>query len=224
MQEMHIPGLSLAVVKDGKVIKAAGYGLANVETKTPATAETVYKTASLSKPVIAAAVMLLVQDGRVGLDDKISRYLDDSPGTWQEITIRRLLTHTSGLVRDPSDYRPYEDRRIIAVIRDAYSLPLAFQPGEKWLYSNIGYYVLAEVISRASGRLYPKVSIFCSQTYASEFFEPQFPRGLSYRSSPGSEKTCAATKVGWSAIQSHALRDRKRAYTKGQPAEICRAM
>jgi CubicO group peptidase (beta-lactamase class C family) len=84
MQEMHIPGLSLAVVKDGKVIKAAGYGLANVETKTPATAETVYKTASLSKPVIAAAVMLLVQDGRVGLDDKISRYLDDSPGTWKK--------------------------------------------------------------------------------------------------------------------------------------------
>lgn len=152
MQEMHIPGLSLAVVKDGRVIKAAGYGLANLETNTPATAQTVYKTASLSKAVIAAAIMLLVQEGRVGLDDKISKYLENAPATWEGITIRRLLTHTSGLVRDPSDYHPYEMRPIIAIISDAYSSPLAFPPGEKWLYSNIGYYVLAEVITRASGK------------------------------------------------------------------------
>jgi CubicO group peptidase (beta-lactamase class C family) len=64
MQEMHIPGLSLAVVKNGKVIKAGGYGTANVETGTAATPDTIYKTASLSKPVIAAAIMLLVQENR----------------------------------------------------------------------------------------------------------------------------------------------------------------
>jgi CubicO group peptidase (beta-lactamase class C family) len=67
MQKMHIPGLSLAVVKNGEVIKAAGCGSANLETETPAVPETVYKTASLSKQVIAAAIMLLAQDGKVSL-------------------------------------------------------------------------------------------------------------------------------------------------------------
>jgi len=156
MQQMHIPGLSLAVVKNGRVIKVAGYGIANLETGTPATPETMYKTASLSKQVIAAAIMLLVQDGKISLDDKANKYLDDPPETWSQITIRQLLTHTSGLVRDPADYHPYEDRPITAVIKDSYSLPLAFQPGEKWLYSNIGYYVLAQVITKASGEAWNK--------------------------------------------------------------------
>ena len=95
MQKMHIPGLSLAVVKNGRVIKAAGYGIANLETGTHAAPETVYKTASLSKQMIAAAIMLLVQDGKVSLDDKINKYLDDPPEAWSDITIRHLLTHTS---------------------------------------------------------------------------------------------------------------------------------
>jgi CubicO group peptidase (beta-lactamase class C family) len=151
MQKMHIPCLSLAAVKNGEVIRAAGYGIANLETGTPAAPETVYKTASLSKQVIAAAIMLLAQDGKVSLDDKINKYLDDPPEAWSHITIRHLLTHTSGLVRDPADYHPYEDRPITAVIKDSYSLPLAFQPGEKFLYSNIGYYVLAQLITKTAG-------------------------------------------------------------------------
>ena len=133
MQEMHIPGLSLAVVKNGTVIKAAGYGMANVETGTAATPDTMYKMASLSKPVIAAAIMLLAQENRITLDDRVNQYLDDPPVAWSRITIRHLLTHTSGLVRDPADYHPYEERPITAVIKDSYSLPLAFQPGDKWL-------------------------------------------------------------------------------------------
>jgi CubicO group peptidase (beta-lactamase class C family) len=115
MRELHIPGLSLAVVKEGRIIKASGYGLASLETNTPATPETVYKTASLSKPFIAAAVLLLMQEGRIGLDDHISKYLDASPETWKEITIRHLLTHTSGIVRDPSDYHPYNDQLTLNV-------------------------------------------------------------------------------------------------------------
>ena len=152
MRDLHIPGLSLAVIKDGKIIKASGYGLANVETNTPATPETVYKTASLSKPFIGAAIMLLMQEGKIGLDDKVSNYLDGSPETWKEITIRHLLTHTSGIVRDPTDYHPYTEQTVADVIRSAYPLPLSFQPGEKWLYSNVGYYVLAEIIAKVSGK------------------------------------------------------------------------
>ena len=133
-------------------MKAAGYGVANLETNTPATTQTVYKTASLSKPVIATAVMLLVQDGKISLDDNVGKYLDDAPETWKRITVRQLLTHTSGIPRDPADYEPYKEQPISAVTQSASKLPLEFQPGEKWLYSNVGYYVLAEVITAVSGK------------------------------------------------------------------------
>jgi CubicO group peptidase (beta-lactamase class C family) len=151
MQELPIPGLSLAVLKDGKVVKASGYGAANLETGTPASPETEYRIASISKQFIATAVLLLAQEGRVGLDDKAAKYLDGAPESWRQISIRQLLTHTSGIPRDPADYHPYREQPITEVIQSAYELPLSFQPGEKWLYSNVGYYVLAEVISKVSG-------------------------------------------------------------------------
>jgi D-alanyl-D-alanine carboxypeptidase len=154
MGEFRIPGLSLAVVKNGRIVKASGYGVANLETNTPATARTVYKTASLSKQFIAAAIMLLVQEGKLGLDDKASRYLDGAPETWREITVRHLLTGTSGIARDPreSDYEPYREQPITDVIKATYPIPLRFNPGEKWEYSNVGYYALAEIITRTSGK------------------------------------------------------------------------
>jgi D-alanyl-D-alanine carboxypeptidase len=152
MRDLQIPGLSVAVIKGGKIVKEKGYGLADVETKTPATPQTVYKAASLSKQFIGAAILLLAQDGKLQLDDKASKFLDTVPDTWKDITIRELLTHTSGIVRDPVDYDPYRAQPITDVIRSAHSLPLNSQPGEKWLYSNIGYYVLAQIISKVSGK------------------------------------------------------------------------
>ena len=154
MRSSGIPGLSLAVIEDGVIVKVAGFGLANVETGTAAVPGTVYKTASLSKPVLAAAIMLLVQDGKLALDDKASMYLEGSPPSWKDITVRHLLSHTSGIVRDPTEYRPYEEPDVTDIIASVYSLPLSFQPGEQWLYSNVGYYVLAEIISQSSGQLW----------------------------------------------------------------------
>jgi len=152
MQDLHIPGLSLVVLEEGRIVKASGFGMANVESDSSATPETVYKIASLSKAFIASAIMLLMQEGKIRLDDPVSKYLDGTPETWNKITIRHLLTHISGIVRDPVDYHPYEERPIAAVIKDCYSLPLAFQPGDGWLYSNIGYFLLAQVITKASGK------------------------------------------------------------------------
>ncbi len=152
IQELHLPGLSVTVLKEGKIVKSAGFGLANLETNTPADAKTVYKTASLSKPFLAAAIMLLVQDGKVALDDRAWKYLDGAPASWKEITIRQLLTHTAGIVRDPADYHPYQEQPIASVIQAVYALPLSFQPGEKLLYSNVGYYALAEIIGKVSGK------------------------------------------------------------------------
>jgi CubicO group peptidase (beta-lactamase class C family) len=151
MKSHRIPGLSLAVIKDGHLVKVAGYGLSDIETGTPAAPATVYKIASLSKPIIATAILLLAQEGRLSLSDTVPNHLPNAPNTWSNITIRHLLSHTSGLVRDPSDYHPYVEQQPIAVIESAYSLPLQSKPGEKWSYSNIGYFILAEVITRVSG-------------------------------------------------------------------------
>jgi CubicO group peptidase (beta-lactamase class C family) len=151
MQKLHIPGISLAVVKNDRIVKTAGYGFANLETRTPATPQTVYKTASLSKQFIATAILLLVQQKKIGLDDSVSKYLDDAPSSWKPITIRHLLTHTSGIPSEPPAYHPYMEQPPDEVVKATYSLPLLFRPGEKWVHSNVGYYVLAEIISNVSG-------------------------------------------------------------------------
>jgi D-alanyl-D-alanine carboxypeptidase len=152
MTRQNIPGLSVAVVKDGKIIKAAGYGVADIKLNTPAKPETVYKIASVSKQFIATAIMLLIQDRRIGLDDPISRYLEGTPATWSAITIRHLLTHTSGLVREAPGFDPFKVQTDADLIKTAYSVPLRFAPGEKWEYGNLGYYALAEALRRVSGR------------------------------------------------------------------------
>jgi D-alanyl-D-alanine carboxypeptidase len=152
MQKQHIAGLSLAVVKDGKILKAKGYGLANVETNTPATPETVYKIASISKQFLAAGIMMLAQDGKLGLDDKISKYLEGTPEAWKDITIRHLLAHTSGLVEDPPGFDPFKPQPDTDVVKSAYSTKLLFAPGEKWSYSNLGYFALGEIIHKVSGK------------------------------------------------------------------------
>jgi CubicO group peptidase (beta-lactamase class C family) len=152
MQSQNIPGLSLAVVRHGKVVKAAGYGLADRRRRTPAIPDTVYRIASVSKQFIAAGVMLLAQEGRIGVDDPIIRYVKDAPATWHRITIRHLLTHTSGLVRESPNFDPGRADSDVEIVSSTYALPLRFEPGAKWEYGNVGYSVLAELITVASGR------------------------------------------------------------------------
>jgi D-alanyl-D-alanine carboxypeptidase len=152
MQRQHVPGLSLVVIKDGKIVKSAGYGLADVRLKTPATPETVFKIGSVSKQFIATGIMLLVQDGRLALDDPINKYLEGAPPAWQGITIRHVLTHTSGIVREAPGFNPAKVQSDLDVIKTAYPLPLRFAPGEKWEYCNVGYFALAEIIRKAAGR------------------------------------------------------------------------
>ena len=152
MQRQQIPGASIAVIKDGKVIKAEGYGLANVELNVPARPETVYKIGSVSKQLIATGIMLLIQEGKINLDDRISKFLEGTPDTWKEITVRHLLTHTSGIVREAPGFDPLKIQNDADVIKTAYPLPLRFAPGEKWEYCNVGYFSLAEIIRKVSGK------------------------------------------------------------------------
>lgn len=152
MQKQHIPGVSLAIIKNGKIIKIKGYGLANVETNVPVTTETVFKIGSISKPIIAMGIMLLVEEGRISLDDKVSKYLEGTPESWKDITIRNLLSHTSGIVREAPGFNPAKIQSDIDVIKTAYPLPVNFTPGEKYEYCNVGYFSLAEIIRRVTGK------------------------------------------------------------------------
>jgi D-alanyl-D-alanine carboxypeptidase len=152
MQRQHVPGVSVVVIKDQKIIKTAGYGLANIELNVPATAETVYKIGSVSKQFIATGIMLLVQEGKISIDDPVSKFLEGTPDTWKSITIRHFLTHTSGVVREGPGFDPLKIQNDADVIKSAYPLPLRFTPGEKYEYCNVGYFSLAEIIRKVSGK------------------------------------------------------------------------
>lgn len=154
MQKQRIPGLSLAVIKDGHVILAKGYGYANVEHRVPAKDETIFQSGSVGKQFTATAVMMLVEDGKLSLDDKITKYFINAPESWGGITVRHLLTHTAGTTDYPSDFDFRRDYTEDELLKRAQAIPLAFQPGEKWAYSNLGYVLLGVLIQRVSGKFY----------------------------------------------------------------------
>src|SRR5262252_9118810 len=141
MKKQQVPGLTLAVVKDGKVVKAEGYGLANVEHQVPAKRETVYQSGSVGKQFTAFAAMLLVEDGKLKLDDPVSKYLPDTPEAWKDITVRHLLTHTAGIREYTRSLDLHKDYSKDELLKKAYTFEPEFAPGEKWKYSNTGYAV-----------------------------------------------------------------------------------
>ena len=154
MRQRHIPSLSLAVVKDGKVVKARGYGFANLEHKVPATADTVYNLGSIGKQFTATGIMMLVQRGNVNLDEKVSHYLPGLPAAWADVRVRNLLNHTAGI----PDYmsapglvwtQDYSDEQIIDL---AANRPPHFAPGQAWRYVNTNYLLLGRIIQTVSGQ------------------------------------------------------------------------
>jgi CubicO group peptidase (beta-lactamase class C family) len=154
MLPQHIPGLSLLVKQNGKIVLAKGYGLANVEHQVLVKPETVFQSGSVGKQFAATAVMMLVEKGKIGLDEKIGKYLTNAPPTWANIKVRHLLTHTSGLGDYPSGFdfrRDYTEDELLAKIT---ATPLAFQPGERWSYSNLGYVTLGILIGKVTGKFY----------------------------------------------------------------------
>ena len=167
LDSMHVAGVSIAVVKDGAIVKSGGYGAANLELHVPATAATVYRIASLTKPLTAEGVLLLVREGKVDLDATIDHYLVGTPTNWKSVTVRQLLQHTSGIV----DYlngvnggtcngtTPEE------IVANLGRLPLEFAPGSRVAYSNSGYLVLGMLLERLGGKRY---DLFLQQ----RIFEP----------------------------------------------------
>jgi len=154
MKAQQIPGVSLAVIKNSQIILAKGYGLANVEHQVPVKPETIFQSGSMGKQFTATAVMMLMEDGKLTIDDKISKYFPDSPEGWRNITIRHLLTHTSGMTDYPPGFDFRRDYTEDELYDRAKAIPLAFQPGEKWSYSNLGYVMLGILIHKVSGKFY----------------------------------------------------------------------
>ena len=130
--------MSLAVVHDGKPLIVKGYGFANLEHQVPVKPETIFQSGSVGKQFTATAVMMLVDEGKIGLDEKIGRYLGDVPESWANITVRHLLSHTSGMTDYPKDFDFRKDYTEDEILKRAKEIPVAFKPGEKWQYSNLG--------------------------------------------------------------------------------------
>lgn len=156
-QRGKLPGVSVAVVLGDDIVWSGGAGRADIENDVPATAKSVYRIGSISKPVAAVAVMQLVEQGKVSLDDPIQKYVPSFPEKKQgTVTVRHLLTHTAGV----RHYKPgeFDSKKRFDSIANAIKIfqddPLEFTPGEKFSYSSYGYNLLAGVVESASGQPY----------------------------------------------------------------------
>ena len=148
----NILGLALLVMRDGRVVKEQGYGEANLELRVPVTPDTIFQSGSIGKQFTAAGILLLAEDGELDLDDPLSKHFPGAPSDWRRITIRQLLAHTSGIkdYSDEFDYRrDYTDEETLAVLQ---ALPLDFEPGTRWSYSNSGYVILGLLTGRLAGQ------------------------------------------------------------------------
>jgi len=160
MAKRHIPGVSVAVVRDGKPILVRSYGLSNIELSEPVTSDSVFKLASVTKPFTATAILMLAEEGKITLDERIARYLPELPSHWSAVTVRQTLSHTSGLIDYLSaprwswqsswrlDLTPKE------FVQFTSESPLLFAPGTGMKYSNTGFYLLGLLIERISGKPY----------------------------------------------------------------------
>jgi D-alanyl-D-alanine carboxypeptidase len=167
MQKRHIPSLALAVTHNGKIVKQKAYGLANVELNVPATPETLYQIASTTKTFTAAAIMKLVEDGKISLDDSVTKWLPEVPAGWSGVTVRQCLSHTSGLpdiILDPCSLALVADTREEAIKKLA-ATPAPNKPGETWNYNQTGYVLLGMILEKVSGL---KFEAFLEQ----RFFRP----------------------------------------------------
>jgi CubicO group peptidase (beta-lactamase class C family) len=159
MAKTHAPGVALAVIRDGKVVKKATYGYANLEWHQPVTTAAPFWLDSLTKLITAVGLMQLAEQGKLSLGDPVTKYLTDAPAEWHAVTIRHLLAHTSGIKDNywqlyrGSPLLNYDENDIYAY---ATKQPLLFKPGAQYQYDNEGYYLLGLVIAKATGEPYSK--------------------------------------------------------------------
>lgn len=155
MKENTVPGVLIAVASHGKMIDLRTYGYANVELSSTVTADTVFEMGSVSKQFLVVAALMLVEEGKLKLDEPIHKYLPFLPSDWIGITPYQLMTHTSG-IPDYEEIRSYDVYRFRLtpeeIIRIAHSRPVDFLPGQGWYYSNTGYFLMSMIVERIEGK------------------------------------------------------------------------
>lgn len=155
-KEDNIPGIAAVVIRRGKIVGTHTFGVASLEFNVPVTNNTVFEIGSVSKQITAAAIMLLVEDGKLSLDEPISKYMPQVPQSWTDVTVRHLLNHTSG-IRSYSSLTGFELSNLMKADNFIEKLaihPLEFSPGSKYKYNNSGYNLAAYLIETASGMSY----------------------------------------------------------------------
>lgn len=159
LQQYRLPGATIAVLQDDKIIYAKGYGYANLSARTPVKPEDRFQIGSISKQFVATAILLLMEEGKLALDDSVTKYIPGLPDNWRGVTIRHLLDHTSGLPMDPpqefasrfADVLTGSDADRIAAVA---AIPLKTAPGAKFEYSNVGYGLLGMLAGKLAGMDY----------------------------------------------------------------------
>ena len=162
MARTHVPGAAVGIYSRGTILLAKGYGFSNVELGVPVRPQTIFQSGSVGKQFVSAAIMMLVEEGRVSLDDSITKYFPSAPASWKPILVKNLLSHTSGLAEYETPERmspngpfyPRLDYTESQLLHKIEALPIENAPGAKWNYRNTNYVLLGLLIRRVTGRFY----------------------------------------------------------------------
>lgn len=157
MTQMKIPGLQLAIIKNGKLEKLSNYGFANLEHQVPTNSKTTFSINSMTKAFVGVAIMQLQEQGKLKVDDPISLYISDIPNEWKSITLKQLLSNTSGLPNNIDEKEQVLGNGIEEKNWELVkTLPMEFKPGERFSYNQTGYYILGKVITKLSRQHFTK--------------------------------------------------------------------
>jgi CubicO group peptidase (beta-lactamase class C family) len=168
MKEGHFPGAAIAVMRGGQPVHVGTYGMANLADGVPVTSRTVFELASLTKQMTALAIMTLIEQGRLTLESRLVKWVDDAPAAWSEISVGQLLSHTAGLAHR---FEKTVDGTLLLeysredMLTSAKNTPMIAKPGTDWNYSDQGYFLLGIIIEGITGQSYAE---FMQET----FFKP----------------------------------------------------
>lgn len=205
----HTPGISVAVCENGKLVFAKGYGFADLQNSVPATAKTVYRIGSVTKQFTATMIMQMEREGKLSLDDAASKFVEALPEAWQKVTIRQLLTHTSGIPSYTNQPKFLADHsrnptKPMGILDTVAKLPMDFDPGTKWSYNNSGYVLLGMVIEKLDKRLFGeslKARITAPLGMSHTYFTGEnvvIPnRAQGYQWGPGGYANCLYLSMDW---------------------------
>ena len=157
MTHMKIPGLQLAVIRNGRLEKLASYGFSNIEHQVAVNSKSTFSINSMTKAFTGVAIMQLQEQGKLNVYDPISQYISDIPDEWKSITIRQLLSNTSGLPNNIDEKEQVLGNGIEEKNWELVkTLPMEFKPGERFSYNQTGYYILGRIITKLSGEHFTK--------------------------------------------------------------------